>query len=480
MKNIIRFVAIIISLSCPICSMAATEEPYDTLRTLKIPLLTITTVDGAEPQGFPIYPPEGCVGVGLTGNEYVQGRLVITLGDSVLYDSGEYMNNKSGMQIRQRGNTSALWNKKPYKINLAKKADLLFREDEKYRDKDWILLREGLTMNVPVGFKVSELVGQRWTPQYSYVNLIINNDYKGCYILTEAIEVEEGRCNIANTGFIIEDDAYWWNETVSFQGNLLPPQMGYTFKSPAPDDITTPTYNRIKNYISEVESALLNEEQIYDYIDTRSFAAWLLGHDILGTLDAAGSNRYLVKHDYIVGDHTSTLLEMGPLWDFDDSYKREGMWSQQHSGNYKFYYKYLLDDSKFTDEYKDIWYNISSTLYSDMVDFCSNFRDSIGTDIDISRQLDDERWGRVIPTKTVEEDVEFVSAWFGSRVTWINNEIHTVTGVDDIVVEENISKQTTDVYLLNGFLYMNNATPEQLEQLPAGIYIAGGRKLVIK
>ena len=478
MKNALQFIIILYILLCNISPVVAQKQPDSLLQTLKIPLFTITTTDGTEPQGYPVYAPEGCVGVALAGNEYVNGRLVITIGDSVLYDSGEYMDNKSGMRIRQRGNTSALWNKKPYKINLEKKADLLFREEEKYKDKDWLLLREGTTLNVPVGFKVSELVGQSWTPQYAYVNLVINNDYKGCYVLTESIEVEEGRCDITNTGFIIEDDAYWWNETVSFPGDVLPSQMSYTFKSPNSDDISLLTYENIRNYILEVEDALSNEDLIYDYIDVNSFAAWLLGHDILGTLDAVGSNRYLVKYDYIQGHHNSTLLEMGPLWDFDDIFKRENEWSQQHSGNYKFYYKYLLDDRTFTDEYKQIWYNISPTLYDDVVDFISNFRDSIGADIDISRKLDDKRWSRYTPTKTTNEDVEFISTWFDNRVRWINDELHTMSAVKDIVVEES-SAVTIDVYMLNGSLYVPNATPEQLKQLPKGVYIGNGLKFVV-
>ena len=478
MKSIMRYIFTLLLLCMQILCFAATIDESD-LYKIGLPLLTITTTDGTEPQGYPVYPPEGCVGVGLAGNEYVSGRLVITLGDSVLYDSGEYMNKVSGMQIRQRGNTSSLWNKKPYKIKLSKKADLLFRGDSKYKDKDWLLLREGTTLNVPVGFKVSELVGQRWTPKYSYVNLVINNDYKGCYVLTESIEVEEGRCDISDTGFIVEDDAYWWNEDVSFKGSILPYQMGYTFKSPDYDDISARTFENITNYIYDVENALVNGECIYEYIDVTSFAAWLLGHDILGTSDAAGSNRYLVKYDFFEDNPTSSLLEMGPLWDFDDIFKREDMWSQQHSGNYKFYYKYLLEDKWFLENYCLLWETLSATLYDNMMDYVYNLRDSIGPEIDASRELDDRRWGRSKPSNSVAADAEYISSWFGKRVLWINNEIFSwdFSSVADIV--NDFRDKNFDVYKINGQLYMNNVTPEQLKGLPKGIYVYGGKKIIV-
>ena len=110
------------------------------LKKINIPLLIINTDDGVDPQGYRIDHPEGCVGIGLTGNEYKTGRMVMTLLDSVIYDSGEYAVGASGVRIRLRGNTSTLWSKKPYKLKLSKKFDLLQRGDKKYCSKDWVLL----------------------------------------------------------------------------------------------------------------------------------------------------------------------------------------------------------------------------------------------------------------------------------------------------------------------------------------------------
>lgn len=108
----------------------------------RIPLLTITTENGEFPTCEVVYPPEGCVGTGITANDYVCGRLVMTLDGETLYDSGDYIKDESGMRIKIRGNsTGASAGQKPYKIKLSKKFDLLCRGDEGYNEKDWNLLK---------------------------------------------------------------------------------------------------------------------------------------------------------------------------------------------------------------------------------------------------------------------------------------------------------------------------------------------------
>lgn len=474
MKNTRTILLLICHIAC--CQIALSQKVQATdsiLKTLQIPLFSIITENKQEPQGYPVYPPEGCVGIGLGGNEYVKGSLVITVKDSVLYNSGDYKKDLSGIRIKQRGNTSALYNKKPYKIKLSKKADLLFRDDAKYKDKDWILLRSGHSLNTHIGFKVSEIVGQRWTPAHTFVNLMINNDYKGIYILSEAIEIEKGRLNLSETGFVLEDDAYWWNEDFSFKGEILPQHMGYTFKSPDIEDIPQHTLTDIQEYIKDVETALQTGNNIPDYIDMNSFAAWLLAHDILGTEDAAGSNRYLCKHD--IQESSNTLLEMGPVWDFDDIFKRKDNWSQQHNGNYRFYYKYLLDNQDFTQEYANKWNEIEQSLFDKISDIMYTIKDSIGKDINTSRALDDKRWTRSNPTPSLEDEINNTEEWLSERIAWITENIHTTNNI-----EENIAPVSkADVYLLDSRLILKGATPDDYKFLPKGIYIANGRKIYV-
>ena len=44
-----------------------------------LPVLNIVTVNGEMPTSTIVYAPEGCSGVSITDNEYVPGRMIVTL-----------------------------------------------------------------------------------------------------------------------------------------------------------------------------------------------------------------------------------------------------------------------------------------------------------------------------------------------------------------------------------------------------------------
>ena len=102
----------------------------DSIQALGLPVVTIVTVGGEEPTCEYVEHPEGMAGYGTRNATKVPGRLTITLGKEVLYDSGPYEKNVGGMRIKIRGNSSAYPRKKPYKVKLEVGADLLLRGDE--------------------------------------------------------------------------------------------------------------------------------------------------------------------------------------------------------------------------------------------------------------------------------------------------------------------------------------------------------------
>ena len=452
------------------------QEPSETfLKGIDIPLIVISTDDGIDPQGYSVSPPENCIGTALAGNDYKTGRMIMTHLDSVIYDSGEYAAGASGIRIRLRGNTSTLWDKKPYKLKLSKKFDLFRRNDKKYRSKDWVLLNcPLLDLNTFLGFKVNELLGVEWTPKAEFVNIVLNGDYKGLYILCESIEQGEGRFNVSTNGFIVEDDAYWWNEDVYFKGNLLPYSMGYTFKYPDTEDISPQYLSRINDYFLEIERRLKLSEDISEYIDLNSFASWLLGHDILGTEDAAGSNRYISKHDFIQDNVTNSKLKMGPLWDFDNIFTRDTLWSQQHGGNYRYYHEYLLDYPEFMDEFVKVWVSVKEFLYNDIMEYFIELEESKGEALDLCRELDSQRWKRH-GYNLVADDVRKIDEWMSARLEWIDEQLRKETHVE--VVEEEY--KVPCIYTLDGRL-VSFGTESTPVKLPRGIYIRNGKKITVK
>lgn len=329
-----------------------------------IPLLTIETINGEMPTCDIILEP----GATITNNNYVPGKMTMTLNGETLYSSGEYITDKSGIRIKRRGNSTAVFlNQHPYKIKLSKKFDLLRRTgDADYRHKEWLLMSmytwnpvmtndECNILNM-AGLLASKLLNKEWTPEYDFVQVVLNGEYQGMYYLMEPVTKGNSRIPLSNdgTGFIIEHDFFWWNEDKYFKTDRMTDTFGYTYKEPDSDDVTEEINADMANYMNEVENAIYNHKDISNYIDITSFAKWALLHDILATQDSWGSNRFLTRYD------NTSLIQMGPAWDYDTTFRCEG-WSNIHSFE-EFYIHELLKLPEFIAEYTKLWKTVRPTF----------------------------------------------------------------------------------------------------------------------
>jgi hypothetical protein len=394
------------------------DELTRTLLATGLPLIRIDTDGGVEPTCEYVAHPPGCNGAGIKNATKVPGSMIMLAGESILYSSGPYVKDESGMTLRIRGNTSAYPAKKPFKIKLQKKKDLLRRGDEdKYKDKDWLLLCYD-DLRSRAGWKVNQLVGLQWTPGFEYVNLVINGDYRGLYILAESVKRNEKcRLKVSQSGYAIEYDAYWWNENVTFTGDWNY-SMQYTFKYPEDDEVTDSQIGYIKDFIIKTESAIRSGD--YDkYIDVPSFARWLLGHDILGSLDCAGSNYFLTKYD----SNADSKLIMANMWDFDGIYQMKDSWANTHIWR-GFYFPALLESGNrlFRETYVEVWQSLSGSLCKNASAYMKSLVNSDeGRALDASIALDNKRWKAGHPS--VATSVELSRQWFDTRGGWLNNAI---------------------------------------------------------
>ncbi len=389
------------------------------LLQLGLPVLQIETIDHEEPTYEEAEAPEGCMGHSIKNATKVPGRVRIeTLNEGIIFDSGEYESKKSGMTVKVRGNTSARYNpKKPYKIKLEKKGDMLCRGNALYNDKNWQLLRVD-NINTLIGFKTSELLNMEWTPQYEFVNVIFNDDYRGLYLLVEAVERNaDCRLNVDKiTGFIAELDAYWWNEDFAIPSTLYSPNLEYTFKYPDVDDMTDEQKEYYKATLQTDEKAMRNGGYC-TMIDEITFAKWIMAMDILGNIDGAGANLYLSKYD----DSPSSLLKTDVLWDFDNILKSEDKWSENHTFSL-FKELFHCSDKSFIRTYTTLWEESGSTIIDLLSQFIESFASSsLAEAVDASIIYDNERWNR--QKSTVSEYAEAATGYLSKRKTWLSNAI---------------------------------------------------------
>lgn len=428
----------------PVFSQTNTNLTLEETLNLGLPVVVVETINQEEPTCDYVTPPPGAWGAGITNATKVPGRVqVIKKAEGIVFDSGEYEKGESGMTIKIRGNTSAYDDKKPYKIKLQVKKDMLHRsaEDGKdYRDKDWLLIKE-THLNTLIGFKVNQIMGLQWTPSFEYVNLIFNNDYRGVYMLCEAVgRNKDCRLNVdKDSGYIAEVDSYWWNEDVYFKSNA---GKYFTFKYPDSDDITPEQIQHFEERISEFEQSLVNGTY-ENYIDIDSFTSWLLAHDILGTWDSGGSNIYLTLYDL----SAEAKLTMANLWDFDSIMKQEAEFARIHTDPF-FYYPTLFDYSDFSSAYHEKWISVHKMVFQTIKDYINEFAVSeAGNALAASHPYDKQRWGSA--GKNVTTAAHDAIDWFERREVWLTDTLSNM-GIVSIPNIEEVHAPIANTYDLFG------------------------------
>lgn len=460
----------------------AANIDLDSVLRIGLPVVVVQTENNEMPVADVAVTPEGCIGNSIVNATKVSGRvLVISVNGDTIFDSGDYVKKESGMTIKLRGNTSAAFaQKKPYKIKLQKKGDMLGR-GKKFADKDWALLRNDWDcLSTLVSLKVCKMLGEDWTPSMKYVNVVFNGEYKGLYMLSETVERNtDCRINVSKTGYVIESDPYWWNEERSFDGIIdldgweAKHWYEFTFKYPDVEDLTDEQYEYIKQAVVDMEQSIL--DGTYDsQIDLNSFAVWLLIHDILGTNDSAGSNRFLSRYD----NTSSSLFKMSTPWDFDTSFLGDSTkWANIHN---EFYYKYLFTSGNkaFAKAYVDKWNEIKSTFFDDIHDYLMEYKASDEAKaVQKSWIADDSIYhegGNMQTGKTVDENIAFIDNWLARRKTTIDALVVTIdtTTVINGITDINVSpKEKTNMKAYN--LLGQEVLPNT-----KGIVIINGRKRI--
>jgi len=414
----------------------------ETVKNTGLRVIHITTLNGEEPQGMIISNPwDDATNFNIKNSNKVACRIVLTQGNDTLYDSGDYNKNISGATIKINGNTSAYYSdplNMPYKLKLEKKADLLCRaNDSDYADKNWRLLKDAVSLNTIIGLHVSELIGMEWTSAFIPCNVMINGDYRGCYLLMETVRRND-KCRIntdEQTGYIVERDPYWWKEQKYFNTSWYENKYNYrwTWKYPDEDDVTTEQELYIQQYINNTEKAI-REGNYNDYIDIESFTKWILAHDILGTRDSGGSNMYFKKYD----NTDNSKLAMPCIWDFDSNFEVPiNSFSRLHtSDNAYFNTLFQSRNQSFNNTYVKLWNDNKDYLKQSIVAFINNY---IASDeaksLDRSIVLYNKRWGYTFPN--LHTHASNALSWFNSRFESLDPSIQLLihTNIDDKRVE---------------------------------------------
>lgn len=262
-------------------------------------------------------------------------------------------------QIKGRGNSTWLRPKKPYQIKLDKKTDLLGTGDKANKNKTWILLANAIDKTMiknAFSFDLARYLGLSETPEWKFVDLYFDGEYRGTYLLCEKVQINDGRVEINDLessttvtdetakasgknkygceyqynptavctadditgGYLLEaDNAFYKSENSWFKT-----KAGYVIVIKSPECATKEQVEYISEFFQEMENAAesgkYNGKLLEDYADIDSFASSYI------------LNEYTLNCDYFASSTYFFLPEQGnakrehkiyasPAWDFDTS-----------------------------------------------------------------------------------------------------------------------------------------------------------------
>lgn len=275
--------------------------------------------------------------------------------------------------LKGRGNSSWSYvtDQKSYNIKLGKKAELI---DDAGKAKKWCLLAgdmyketatwitENPMMAQMTGYQLYQDLNGAYNYGYSPIDLYVNGEYRGTYLLVEAIQINEERVNITETkystegtklgsgtvcvlsnGDPVELSARWSTDAKIKNGSVSggfvlewDNQFGaaadecyftttygncHLFKDP--DMPTKEQVQKIAQYMQDYEDALYadsgyNRQGKYyaDYIDLHSLAVRLTNAQLAAQWDSFWKSEYWSIDVDANGDFTKIVA--GPSWDFDN------------------------------------------------------------------------------------------------------------------------------------------------------------------
>ncbi|MCQ2603531.1 MAG: CotH kinase family protein [Spirochaetia bacterium] len=393
--------------------LAYTRTAHVTQKIDALPVLNINTVDNVEPTAE--YTKEKTKAWTVENKIKVPGQVKILKAERVLYDSGEYAKKQSGMKIRIRGNSSAYGSKKPYKIKLEKDADLLeciTGKSTGYKSKEWSLLWDANTLNTVTAFHIASKFDFDWIPKWTFVNVVMNNEYRGIYLLIEAVEAgTENKILVDKSGFCVEN---LWRSQFEDKKKFRSSNY-YSFKYPEDKDLDDERISAVKREIDEMKNSI-KQGTYDDILDVDSFTSFYLFHNIVGTKDRYGTNKYLVKYD----NTENSKIKIATVWDFDSTFNYI---TQTGEIKTNFYENDFINSKNpaFQKIYNEKMSLMTESVQNDVQDFFHSFDKALIDEINQSRKYDSVRWSKNY--NTVQEDMNYISYWLAVRTDWLRSEV---------------------------------------------------------
>jgi hypothetical protein len=290
-----------------------------------------------------------------------------------------------------------------------------------------------------------------FTPSCHYVDVYLNNDYQGSYMVTDQVEVKSGRVEVEqnssneDTGYLVELDqrlveyGYSGKNETWFEINARDGRDSRNI----PFDIKYPEVDEeffrheqlvfIQNYMQTALNAIASHSNWQDYLDINTAVDFFLMEDLFKNVDVGYASAFMYKNK-------GGKLYFGPLWDFDLSSLNQGHLDYNLRQHYDWYSSrwdknpfcyFLMKDNDFKKALKERW----EEWYPNLLNDINSLINSVTRLIEDSRIRNFQKWdiigknwdwytsSEVYDAKTYDAQIVLLKGWFNNRITWMNEEI---------------------------------------------------------
>ncbi|MBX9850376.1 MAG: CotH kinase family protein, partial [Cytophagaceae bacterium] len=395
---------------------------------------------------------------------------IIYNGPGVRNDITDPFNNYNGkIGIEQRGSSSSSFPKKSYgfetwnNIGLDTSVSLIGMPAE----SDWILsasYSDKSLMNNVLSYKLFNDFGN-YAPRTRYVELIVNQEYLGVYVLMEKIKRDSSRVDIAKLkstdiagnaltgGYLLKIDkntgsgGAGWTSAYAPMVNPVGQSIYFQYEYPSGNDIQPEQEQYIQSFVGAFETALFTGD-LYDnvtgwrsFADESSFIKYFILNELSKNVDGYRLSTYLYKEKFSDGGK----LSIGPPWDYDLGWHN----ADYCNGSVVSGWAYRFGDVCGFDGYQvPAWWGrfMQDTLfknnlrctYSQMRQTCLNttylynYIDSVAAYLNEAQQRNFETWpilGTYVwpnpwpQPATYAGEVQELKTWIQNRLNWLDANI---------------------------------------------------------
>lgn len=365
-------------------------------------------------------------------------------------------------QIKGRGNSTWLAEKKPYQIKLDKKASLV-DGTKGNKAKKWLLLAnfyDQTLLHQFVAARTGLAMGLVSTPDCRTVDLYYDGEYRGTYLLSEKVEVGKGRVEIDEIENDSVDDVSVESHPTAYGTNSYGREYRYVTGVKAPADLSGGYLLELDNgyYASErswfdtsighfvLKSPEDASEKQVRYISERVQAAIDsarsgdagAGFDVTSLarvflVEEFAKNSDYIRHSstYFYKDKGEDLVYAGPIWDFDQGFGvspwNVGMGYESPEGFASEHYEFFLGDPAVRQEIKREFNErlkpyVEGTLLSDK-DGGAGLVERTAEGIVRTARMDGLLWDRGDADDFLARALQ-MREWIARRIAWMDATIN--------------------------------------------------------